>query len=89
MLPFVLAAQLARSHGKVFISHQLQGGSQTRVKETFSSRQVSADHINSARACTWVSLSLSLSSLELQDQEKNIEILRMKVAFIVNKGAPY
>lgn len=59
MLPFVLAAQLALSHGKVFISHQLQGGSQTKVKETFSSRQVSADNINRPRACAWLAHSLS------------------------------
>ena len=52
MLPFVLAAQLALIHGKVFISHQLQGRSQTKVKETFSSRQVSTDNINSLRAGT-------------------------------------
>lgn len=71
MLPFVLAAQLAPSHGKVFISHQLQGGSQTKVKETFSSRQVSADNINSPRACACVSPSPSRSLLmELLDQEK-------------------
>lgn len=55
MLPFVLAAQLALIHGKVFISHQLQGRSQTKVKETFSSRQVSTDTINSLRvgACAF------------------------------------
>lgn len=54
MLPFVLAAQLALVHGKV-ISHQLQGRSQTKVKETLSSRQVSTDTVNSPRggACAF------------------------------------
>lgn len=49
MLPFVLAAQLALIHGKVFISDPLQGRSQTKVIETFSSRQVSTDNISSQR----------------------------------------
>lgn len=70
MLPFVLAAQLALIHGKVFISHQLQGRSQTKVKETFSSGQVSTDTINSRRACTCAfSLSPSFSFTEILSWE--------------------
>lgn len=91
MLPFVLAAQLALIHGKVFISHQLQGRSQTKVKETFSSRQVSTDNIKSRGACTCAfSLSLSVSfsfSLVYGNIElgSNIEILMMKVTFMLIK----
>ena len=70
MLPFVLAAQLALSHGKVFISHQLQGGSQTEVKETFSSRQVSADNINRPRARACLTLSFSPSHAHICDRGK-------------------
>lgn len=88
MLPFVLAVQLALSHGKVFISHQLQGGSQTKVKETFSSRHFSTDNINSQRAYAYA-FSLSLSPPPPPSGNirpgKSIEILIMKVTFMLIK----